>query len=182
MLAGPSLQPSFFDPIARFGPLDEDERISGPRPLLLVLPGLDGSGITAWAQFPELAREYEVLAMEIPPDDRSSYTQLVDVVADMVASGLDKGRQVFVVGESMGAGIALDVHLCESNPQLGARCRIAADAAVSIRKRERLHGESLSPQALCSFRRRRRGTRRGSAGFGTVWSSCRMLALPPSSR
>ena len=78
------------------------------KPLLLVLPGLDGSGITAWTQFPELALDYELRAMQIPADDRTSYEALVDLVAKEVNDEKDNNRDVLLFGESMGAGVALD--------------------------------------------------------------------------
>ena len=77
-------------------------------PLLLVLPGLDGSGITAMTQYPELAADYDVRAMSIPPDDRSAYLDIVELVATAAQDAAEAGRRVFVMGESMGVGIALD--------------------------------------------------------------------------
>ena len=71
---------------------------------MLVLPGLDGSGLTAWAQFPELARDYDLRALAIGADDRSSYADLVGTVSDELASAQAAGREVLLFGESMGAG------------------------------------------------------------------------------
>ena len=50
--------------------LDEARPDASALPLLLVLPGADGSGITAWMQYPSLAQEYELRALCIPADDR----------------------------------------------------------------------------------------------------------------
>ena len=101
---------TFFDPIARFGSVSEAPLRETPKPLLLVLPGLDGSGITAWTQFPELAREYDVRALKIPSDDRTSYTELISTCAAQISDARAAGREeVLLLGESMGAGIALDV-------------------------------------------------------------------------
>ena len=113
----------FFDPLERFGPLNEEPVATGPpfdpeepiktgnrrdKPLMIVLPGLDGSAVTAWTQYPELGREYELRALRIGADDRSSYASLVDRIAEEVAGARAAGREVVVVGESMGAGVALD--------------------------------------------------------------------------
>ena len=98
----------WFDPMKRFGPMSEKYPRTAAKPLLLVLPGLDGSGITAWTQFPELALDYELRAMQIPADDRTSYEALVDLVAKEVNDEKDNNRDVLLFGESMGAGVALD--------------------------------------------------------------------------
>ncbi|EGB02910.1 hypothetical protein AURANDRAFT_68456 [Aureococcus anophagefferens] len=73
-VAAPS-RPRWFDPLDEFGLGSSVDR---SKPLLLVLPGLDGSAVTAWTQYPELATGYE---------------------------GAD--RDVYVLGESIGAGVAL---------------------------------------------------------------------------
>ena len=82
---------------------------------MLVLPGLDGSGITAWTQFPELSEDYEIRALRIASDDRTSYEDLVDNVSAEVASAQVNGREVLLLGESMGAGVALDVARAQSS-------------------------------------------------------------------
>ena len=86
-------------------------------PLLLILPGADGSGITAWMQYPSLAQDFDLRALEIPSGDRSSHVQLVELVtrevveASASASGerdnllapsaLASGeREIFLLGES----------------------------------------------------------------------------------
>ena len=99
----------WFDPIARFGPIDDAPTSDSPRPLLLVLPGLDGSGITAWTQFPELSLDYDIKCLGIPADDRSTYNELVQTVTAEVQRADADGREVLLLGESMGSGIALDL-------------------------------------------------------------------------
>lgn len=115
-LATPSLvfpvrpKPYFFDPLRLFGLSEPERPPASTLPLLLVLPGLDGSGITAWTQYPELGLDYEVRAMRISPGDRTTFDELVDIVADEVANERacsSADREIFVLGESMGAGIAL---------------------------------------------------------------------------
>ena len=101
--------PFWFDPCLEFG-LDEPRPDAGTLPLLLVLPGADGSGITAWMQFPSLAQEYAVRALCVPAGDRSSHADLVALVSQEVRS-VGEGRELFLLGESMGSGVAIDVAL-----------------------------------------------------------------------
>jgi len=106
--------PRWFNPLLEFG-LDEPR--ADPKellPLLLILPGADGSGITAWMQYPSLAQDFDLRALEIPSGDRSSHVQLVELVTREVveasASASDE-REIFLLGESMGTGVAIDVAL-----------------------------------------------------------------------
>ena len=99
--------PRWFAPLVEFGPLEERMPPPASLPLLLVLPGLDGSGITAMSQYPELSLDYEVRAMATPPNDRSSYDELVTMVSTE-ARAAAASREVFVMGESMGVAMALD--------------------------------------------------------------------------
>ena len=102
-------RPFWFDPLSTFGLQQEQNEQPHTRPLLLVLPGLDGSGVTAWAQYPELGLDYEVHALGIPPADRSSFEELVEMISVEVESGASGGAPVYLLGESMGAGVALQV-------------------------------------------------------------------------
>ena len=55
--------PFWFDPLDLFA-IDEPERPPKQSlPLLVVLPGLDGSGVTAWTQYPELGLSYDLVAI-----------------------------------------------------------------------------------------------------------------------
>ncbi|KAK7234104.1 heparan sulfate sulfotransferase [Aureococcus anophagefferens] len=99
-VAAPS-RPRWFDPLDEFGLGSSVDR---SKPLLLVLPGLDGSAVTAWTQYPELATGYEVRALAVPPNARVDFDGLV---AAVVAAAEGADRDVYVLGESIGAGVAL---------------------------------------------------------------------------
>ena len=104
-------QPFWFDPLLTYG-LEEDR--SGtpgtPRPVLIVLPGLDGSSITAWAQYPEVGLDYDLRALAIPPEDRSTFSELCEIISAEVERARGAAPvPVYLLGESMGAGVALNV-------------------------------------------------------------------------
>ena len=107
-------QPFWFDPLETYG-LDEDRSSAPgiPRPVLIVLPGLDGSSITAWAQYPEVGLDYDLRALAIPPADRSTFDELCEIISAEVerSSGAAAAAPVpvYLLGESMGAGVALNV-------------------------------------------------------------------------
>ena len=48
----------------------------GEKPLLLYLPGIDGTYLPIFTQLPELARDYDVRCLTIAPDDRSTFSAL----------------------------------------------------------------------------------------------------------
>jgi hypothetical protein len=50
-------------------------------PLMFYLPGIDGTGLAAYRQFPRLTRSFDLRCLIVPRTDRSSFTQLVDDVA-----------------------------------------------------------------------------------------------------
>ena len=103
-VAEPS-RPRWFDPLAEF---DFGSSAGGDdRPLLFVLPGLDGSAVTAWTQYPELGAQYELKALAVPANARVDFDELVAIV--VAEAERHAGRQVFILGESIGAGVALAV-------------------------------------------------------------------------
>ena len=87
-----------------------DLGMTNPKPLLLYLPGFDGTMVAPFLQFPELGTIFEVRGMQVPMDDRSTFQQLRDTVIDHLASeGPD--RPVYLMGESFGGLLTLEVAL-----------------------------------------------------------------------
>ena len=87
-----------------------DLGITNPKPLLLYLPGFDGTLVAPFLQFPELGSIFEVRGMQVPMDDRSTFQQLRDAVIEHLASeGPD--RPVYLMGESFGGLLTLEVAL-----------------------------------------------------------------------
>ena len=75
-----------------------------------MLPGLDGSSITAWTQYPEVGIDYDLRALGIPPADRSTFSELCEIISAEVERARGAAPvPVYLLGESMGAGVALNV-------------------------------------------------------------------------
>ncbi len=92
------------------------------KPLLLYLPGFDGTLVAPFLQFPELSTEFDVWGMEVSMDDRSSVTELCNYVLQFVTdkikiNGNGEGdsvrqrRPLYIMGESFGGILALEVAL-----------------------------------------------------------------------
>ena len=81
--------------------------------LLLYLPGLDGVGISATAQFDDLSENFELWRMSIDQvKDKSSFTELTSAVANFIDDiGTKQNRKVILVGESFGGLLAPAVAL-----------------------------------------------------------------------
>ncbi|KAG7353590.1 lysophospholipase [Nitzschia inconspicua] len=82
------------------------------KPIALYLPGLDGYGISAVAQYNDLAKNFELWRMTVAVDDRTSFHELcqkpVQFVDDIVGN---TARPVYVIGESFGGLLATAVGL-----------------------------------------------------------------------
>ena len=93
----------WFDPLVEFG-YTPDERRQGDRPLLLYLPPLEGNSLAAFAQFPKLACDYDVLALSPRAGAAaaaSDWRGSVDAIGAFVEAE-SRARAVFVCGESYG--------------------------------------------------------------------------------
>jgi len=105
------------------------------KPLLVYLPGLDGVGISAIAQFTDLSQTFELWRMYInPKDDRSTFTELTTTVAQFIHEAAIKlNRQVIVVGESFGGLLAPSVALrVQSKHPLAIQGLILVNPATSF--------------------------------------------------
>lgn len=48
---------------------------------MFYMPGIDGTGLAAYRQFPRLTRAFDLRCLIIPRTDRSTFEDLVDYVA-----------------------------------------------------------------------------------------------------
>jgi pimeloyl-ACP methyl ester carboxylesterase len=81
-------------------------------PLMIYLPGIDGTGLAAARQFPSLLRRFDLCTLITPPEDRTGFQGLVDLVAAFLQAEVPRHpptRPVYVLGESFGGVLALAV-------------------------------------------------------------------------
>jgi alpha-beta hydrolase superfamily lysophospholipase len=102
-------------PAARFvSPLYDDgflaQRSRPHLPLLLYLPGFDGTLVAPFLQLPMLSEEYDIEGLSIGMADRSRFSELMSLVeARLLAE--PSGRKLYVMGESFGGILATSVAL-----------------------------------------------------------------------
>ncbi|GLC37786.1 hypothetical protein PLESTM_000648100 [Pleodorina starrii] len=79
-------------------------------PLLVYLPGIDGTGLAAYRQFPGLSARFDLRGVFLPPEDRTSFQGLVESLAQQLeeeVASLEPSRPVYLLGESFGGLLAL---------------------------------------------------------------------------
>ncbi|RXH89205.1 hypothetical protein DVH24_031562 [Malus domestica] len=93
-----------------FSPLGGGSRLADS-PLLLFLPGIDGTGLGLIRHHQKLGKIFDVWCLHIPAKDRTTFTDLVKLVERTVRSQhrLAPNRPIYLVGESLGACLALSV-------------------------------------------------------------------------
>ncbi|XVE67639.1 hypothetical protein DITRI_Ditri09bG0004300 [Diplodiscus trichospermus] len=100
-----------------FSPL-ECSSSSPDCPLLLFLPGIDGTGLGLIMHHHKLGKMFNIWCLHIPVKDRTSFAELVKLVERTVRSEnyRSPNRPIYLVGESPGACIALSV--AARNPEI----------------------------------------------------------------
>ena len=78
-------------------------------PLLVYLPGMDGSGELIKFQLPELSVLYDIRCLSIPLDDFTDWNELVEILAKLIHNErkLLPSRPIILCGESFGGCLAL---------------------------------------------------------------------------
>lgn len=79
-------------------------------PILIFLPGFDGTGMSAMHQFPSLMESFDVVTCTIPLDDRTPFAELVNAVEEFIGQYIEQqgqDRPVYLLAESFGALLAL---------------------------------------------------------------------------
>ncbi|KAL0741661.1 hypothetical protein Bca4012_083174 [Brassica carinata] len=100
-----------------FSPLQCSSHAPGS-PLLLYIPGMDGTGLGLIRQQRRLGEIFDVWCLHFPATDRTPARDIVKLIERTVRSEYYRvpNRPVYIVGESVGACLALDV--AASNPDI----------------------------------------------------------------
>ncbi|KAL7190168.1 hypothetical protein ACSBR2_022446 [Camellia fascicularis] len=115
-----------------FSPFECGSRLNGS-PLLLFLPGIDGVGLGLILQHQRLGEIFDIWCLHIPVMDRTPFADLVELVERTVRSEncSSPKRPIYLVGESIGACLALSV--AARNPDIDL-ILILANPATSFSK------------------------------------------------
>lgn len=103
--------------------IDIDNKPTKQPPLLLYIPGLDGFGISATAQFDDLSSSFEFWRMSVDKHKEQSFSDLVisitKYVNEVTSSTVptDSPREVILVGESFGGVLALSAAMALTKRQ-----------------------------------------------------------------
>ncbi|KAK4746659.1 hypothetical protein SAY87_025696 [Trapa incisa] len=113
-----------------FSPLECAKRMNNS-PLLLYLPGIDGSGAGLAVQHKRLGKIFDIWCLHIPVLDRTPFTDLIKMIETVVRSERYHfpNRPIYLVGESLGACLALSV--AARNPSIDLML-ILANPATSF--------------------------------------------------
>ncbi|KAM7509303.1 hypothetical protein LguiA_019756 [Lonicera macranthoides] len=100
-----------------FSPLECGSRLNNS-PLLLYLPGIDGTGLGLTLQHQRLGGIFDIWCLNIPVMDRTPFSELVKLVERTVRSEHFNSpkRPIYLVGDSLGGCLALAVAAC--NPDI----------------------------------------------------------------
>ncbi|KAI3464043.1 hypothetical protein Pfo_020706 [Paulownia fortunei] len=115
-----------------FSPLECGCRSTGS-PLLIFLPGIDGVGLGLTLHHKRLGEIFDIWCLHIPVEDRTPLAELVMLVQRTVRSEHERAamRPIYLVGESLGASLALIV--AAQNPDIDL-VLILANPATSFSK------------------------------------------------
>ncbi|KAJ8771913.1 hypothetical protein K2173_027090 [Erythroxylum novogranatense] len=115
-----------------FSPMECGSRLHNS-PLLLFLPGIDGVGLGLIRQHYNLGKIYDIWCLHIPVKDRTSFAGLVQLVERTVKSESNRSpnRPIYILGESLGACLALAV--AARNPDIDLAL-ILVNPATSFEK------------------------------------------------
>ncbi|KAL0649841.1 hypothetical protein Bca4012_092532 [Brassica carinata] len=98
-----------------FSPLECGARAPGS-PLLLYVPGIDGTGLGLIRHHRRLGEIFDIWCLHFPVSDRTPSRDIVKLIERTVRYHRFPNWPIYIVGESIGACLALDV--AASNPDI----------------------------------------------------------------
>ncbi len=110
-------------------------RIEGTGPLLVLVPGIDGTGRLFHRQVPLLARSFRVVTYALR-DSAVHMETLVDDLATIIARASPRGEPAVVCGESFGGAVALSLAI--SRPET-VRALVVINSFARFLPQHRLH-------------------------------------------
>ncbi|XP_042501769.1 acyltransferase-like protein At3g26840, chloroplastic isoform X5 [Macadamia integrifolia] len=115
-----------------FSPLECASRLDNS-PLLFFLPGIDGVGLGLILHHQRLGKIFDIWCLHIPVMNRTPFTELVQLIEKTVKSEHSRSpnRPIYLVGESLGACLALAVAALNSDIDLTL---ILSNPATSFRR------------------------------------------------
>lgn len=116
-------------------------------PLLIYLPGGDGTGQLFHRQLEGLEKAFDIRCLEIPPDDLTGWEQLVEQVVALIQAELNKTPRsaIYLCGESFGGCLALKLIL--HSPHLFNRL-VLVNPASAFRRHSWLYPLSFLVQPV----------------------------------
>ncbi|GMI67114.1 hypothetical protein like AT5G41120 [Hibiscus trionum] len=101
-----------------FSPLECSSSTSPDCPLLLFLPGIDGTGLGLIMHHHKLGKMFNIWCLHIPVQDRTPFNELVKLVETTIRSEnfRSPNRPIYLAAECLGACLALSV--AARNPNL----------------------------------------------------------------
>ncbi|MDB9525624.1 alpha/beta hydrolase [Oscillatoria sp. CS-180] len=100
------------------------------KPLLVMLPGMDGTGKLFMSQIQSLSRYFDVRCLSIPENNRQDWKDLAQSVVELIYHAQRK-RLTYLCGESFGGCLALQVAL--TAPQILSRL-VVINPASALRR------------------------------------------------
>ncbi len=84
-------------------------------PLLVLMPGMDGTGYLWRSQLPQLETFFDVRRLQIPARNLENWEELTSQVINLIQQETLGTREVYICGESFGACLALKLAVCLPN-------------------------------------------------------------------
>jgi len=92
---------------------NKEKKEQKKKKVVIYIPGLDGSGVSASQQFNDLSKNFEFWRLTVDANDRTSFSELVTMISSFVEDltygeddGGDGGSEILLIGESAGGMIA----------------------------------------------------------------------------